>query len=91
MSQIPPLSLIKARNCHGCFAYSSIGFREGSCSLGFKLEQLGKKATHGRYSNGDYWAFYCKPKERCLKPKTGKQYVAAMSERYGKNRQEQEF
>jgi hypothetical protein len=77
-------SLVNARNCNGCWAYSTVGFKEGACSLGFDLEQLGKNPTHGRYGNGDYWSFYCKPKEPCMKPKTGKEYVAAFASRHGR-------
>lgn len=74
-------SLVKARNCNGCWAYQTYGWKQGLCNLGFEVEQLGNNCTEGNYG-GDYWSFYCKPKEPCMKPKTGKQYAAAMSARH---------
>ena len=77
-------SLVKARNCNGCWAYQTYGWKQGLCNLGFDVEQLGNNPTEGAYSNRDGWSFYCKPKEPCMKPKTGKQYTAAMSARHGR-------
>ena len=77
-------SLVKARNCNGCWAYQTYKWKQGLCTLGFDVEQLGNNPTEGTYSNGDGWAFYCKPREPCMKPKTGNQYTAAMSARHGR-------
>lgn len=88
MDKITEIQLVNARNCNGCWAYNTIGWKTGSCTLGFNVEQLRNNPTEGVYSNGDAWSFYCRPKEPCMKPKTGKQYAAA---RAAKRMQLQKF
>lgn len=80
------IALKKARTCTGCWAYEeSSGSNpiRGYCSLGFNVEQLPRGKSHaGRTGAGQYWSFYCKPAEPCMKPLTSREAVACFKEKY---------
>jgi len=74
------MELKKAKKCSGCWAYDDSGaYGTPNCVLGFNIKNIDDgKPDIGRMGGGQYWPFYCRPAEPCLKPTTSRQYVEAM-------------